>query len=111
LTLILMAGGLVIIWILAYIVPPGAVGTEYHWMANVLWSGMTFLGGLMILVPHETPSEPVEALWRLKCPHCAAVYAYDEQEGIETGFVRCQNCDREFGPTADKQASQASSIR
>ncbi|MFX1441336.1 MAG: MJ0042-type zinc finger domain-containing protein, partial [Promethearchaeota archaeon] len=70
-----------------------------------------FLGGLMILVPHETPSEPVEALWRLKCPHCAAVYAYDEQEGIETGFVRCQNCDREFGPTADKQASQASSIR
>ncbi|MFW9800688.1 MAG: MJ0042-type zinc finger domain-containing protein, partial [Candidatus Thorarchaeota archaeon] len=56
----------------------------------------------------ESPSEPLIALWRLKCPHCAAVYAYDEQEGTEPGFVRCQNCYREFGPTADKQTSQAS---
>ncbi|MFX0044963.1 MAG: NosD domain-containing protein [Candidatus Hermodarchaeota archaeon] len=80
----------------------------------VLWAGWrtaklsrtgiseTWIGG------YPTPSEPVKALWRLKCPHCAAVYAYDEQIGIEPGFVRCQNCDREFGPTADRQASQDS---
>jgi len=55
-----------------------------------------------------SPSESERSVWRLKCPHCAAVYTYDEEEGTEEGVVRCQNCDREFGPIADKQASEAS---
>jgi predicted Zn finger-like uncharacterized protein len=55
------------------------------------------------------PSEPEKSFWRLKCPHCAAVYTYDEEKGIEHGTVKCQNCSREFGPTVDKQASEANS--
>lgn len=57
----------------------------------------------------STTSEPVKSMWRLKCPHCDAIYTYDEKEGTERGVVRCQNCDREFGPIVDKQASESSS--
>ncbi|MFW9848364.1 MAG: hypothetical protein ACFFF4_04445 [Candidatus Thorarchaeota archaeon] len=51
LTLILISCGLVIISFLASYL--AAFGTEYHWLAGMFWSGMTFVGGLMILVPDD----------------------------------------------------------
>jgi len=55
------------------------------------------------------PSESKISVWRLRCPHCAAVYTYDEKVGIEDGVVRCQNCGKEFGPTLDEQTTKSGS--
>jgi predicted Zn finger-like uncharacterized protein len=57
----------------------------------------------------RTTSEAARSFWRLECPHCDAVYTYDEKEGTDRGVVRCQNCNREFGPTVDELAYGASS--
>ncbi len=58
--------------------------------------------------PVTTP-EPAKSVWWLKCPHCAAIYAYDERKGTKEGAVRCQNCGRAFGPELDKGSSDPSS--
>ena len=35
---------------------------------------------------------------RLRCPNCGAVYFYGPSSGVKENAVRCQNCNREFGP-------------